>query len=172
MSDVEQFVKLPVQIEAMQWDGSGECLQDLLIWAGYDIQILNGNLVVVTLEDGVDESGRPIAKHVASIGDWVIKGVAGEFYFCKPDIFEKSYRKVMHNERTVHLRQDGLLWYINRCLLHAHGFALGWDEETNEFEMYGDGIEPWQYADGVDEEVLKGRLDKMLKRIASLAESK
>jgi len=27
-------------------------------------------------------------------GDWVIKGVEGEFYPCKPDIFKKTYEKV------------------------------------------------------------------------------
>lgn len=29
-----------------------------------------------------------------SINDWIIKGVNGEFYPCKPDIFEKTYEKV------------------------------------------------------------------------------
>lgn len=42
---------------------------------------------VFTLEDGSD--GR--AKHVASIGDWIIKGIKGEFYPCKPDIFQATY---------------------------------------------------------------------------------
>jgi len=32
--------------------------------------------------------------HVASPGDYIIKGVAGEFYPCKPDIFEKTYEEV------------------------------------------------------------------------------
>ena len=30
----------------------------------------------------------------ANIGDWIIKGVKGEFYPCKPDIFEETYEKV------------------------------------------------------------------------------
>lgn len=30
----------------------------------------------------------------ASVGDYIIKGVAGEFYPCKPDIFEKTYEEV------------------------------------------------------------------------------
>jgi len=30
----------------------------------------------------------------ATLGDWVIKGVSGEFYPCKPDIFEKTYELV------------------------------------------------------------------------------
>lgn len=32
--------------------------------------------------------------HMASDGDWIIRGVHGEFYPCKPDIFEKTYEKV------------------------------------------------------------------------------
>jgi hypothetical protein len=31
---------------------------------------------------------------VASVGDWIIKGVKGEFYPCKPDIFEATYESV------------------------------------------------------------------------------
>ena len=31
------------------------------------------------------------AKHVASIGDFIIRGVEGEYYFCKPSIFEQTY---------------------------------------------------------------------------------
>ena len=42
---------------------------------------------IITLEDGDD--GR--AKHVATEGDWIIKGVQGEFYACKPDIFQSTY---------------------------------------------------------------------------------
>jgi hypothetical protein len=34
----------------------------------------------------------------ADKGDMVIKGVAGEFYPCKPDIFEKTYEAVEGNE--------------------------------------------------------------------------
>ena len=29
----------------------------------------------------------------ATLGDWIIKGVKGEFYPCKPDIFKKTYEK-------------------------------------------------------------------------------
>lgn len=36
----------------------------------------------------------PEGNHVASIGDWIIRGVKGEFYPCKPDIFEMTYESV------------------------------------------------------------------------------
>ena len=42
---------------------------------------------IITLEDGNDMR----AKHVATEGDWIIKGVQGEFYPCKPDIFAATY---------------------------------------------------------------------------------
>lgn len=44
-----------------------------------------------TLEDGSD--GR--AKHIASPGDWIIRGVKGELYPCKPDIFEATYEPAL-----------------------------------------------------------------------------
>lgn len=47
-------------------------------------------LIISTLEGGKDKA----VKHVVNIGDWVIKGINGEFYPCKPDIFEKTYEKV------------------------------------------------------------------------------
>lgn len=50
-----------------------------------------GGLPIPTLEDGKPGCG---VKHVASFGDYIIKGVQGEFYPCKPDIFEATYEKV------------------------------------------------------------------------------
>lgn len=35
---------------------------------------------------------------IANVGDWIIKGINGEFYPCKPDIFEKTYELVMENK--------------------------------------------------------------------------
>ena len=56
-------------------------------WDEYcDIVAVKG-MNITTLEDGPD--GR--AKHVATMGDWIIKGVQGEFYACKPDIFAATY---------------------------------------------------------------------------------
>jgi hypothetical protein len=43
----------------------------------------------------VKEEGLKIftleGSHLATIGDWIIKGVKGEFYPCKPDIFDQTY---------------------------------------------------------------------------------
>ena len=45
----------------------------------------NGDLIIITLEGDMK----------ASKGDYIIKGVKGEFYPCKPDIFEQSYEEVV-----------------------------------------------------------------------------
>ena len=56
----------------------------------YENSVIENGMTIHTLEDGKDQR----AKHVASIGDYIIKGVKGEFYPCKPDIFEMTYEPV------------------------------------------------------------------------------
>jgi hypothetical protein len=59
-------------------------------WDEYCQSVIDNGMDIPTLEDGKDKR----AKHVASIGDWIIKGISGEFYPCKPDIFELTYEKL------------------------------------------------------------------------------
>ncbi len=87
-----QYRKKPVVIEAMQFTYPPPAA--LMDWCPALRNIRKGRhsgaigeADVVTLEDGAD--GR--AKHVATEGDWIIKGVQGEFYPCKPDIFAATY---------------------------------------------------------------------------------
>jgi hypothetical protein len=80
-----KYRKKPVVIEAVQWTGSN--LHEIQAFAGPNTHLLYPEeqaLYVRTLEGG----------HKASKGDWIIKGVKGEFYPCKPDIFEATYEKV------------------------------------------------------------------------------
>jgi hypothetical protein len=49
--------------------------------SGVTIDPRDGRLVIATLEGG----------HWCDLGDWIIRGVQGEFYPCKPDIFEATY---------------------------------------------------------------------------------
>ena len=87
-----KYRKKPVVIEAVQWDG--ENLDEVMTFcngdASYELMARGASgLVIATLEDG-----ESIARHVASVGDFIIKGVAGEFYPCKPDIFAATYQEV------------------------------------------------------------------------------
>jgi len=78
-----KFRKKPVVIEAMQFDGSnGQKIADFMQCQFPAIQ--DGKLLIGTLEGTMS----------ADIKDWIIKGVKGEFYPCKPDIFEATYEKV------------------------------------------------------------------------------
>jgi len=90
-----KFRKKPIVIEAIQWTGFN--VDELLGFCvgGASLSAKNGptskrELIIETLEDGSHHQ----VEHVASVGDWVIKGVKGEFYPCKPDIFDKTYEKV------------------------------------------------------------------------------
>lgn len=84
-----QFRKKPVVIEARQFTGSN--LSELLQWA-----------VGVSKEsaDGCSVMGLPLViptlegEMTADVFDWIICGVKGEFYPCKPDIFEATYELV------------------------------------------------------------------------------
>lgn len=81
----QTFRKKPVVIEAVQWDGKASTanafLGDKWWWSGLPGA---GAIIIPTLE----------GKHICSPGDWIIKGVKGEFYPCKPDIFAATYELV------------------------------------------------------------------------------
>ena len=89
-----KFRKKPVVIEAVRW--TGDNLAEVIGFAGlhksveglrweeYEKLVAEEGLKIFTLEGPM----------MASVGDWIIKGVKGEFYPCKPDIFEKTYKVV------------------------------------------------------------------------------
>ena len=56
-------------------------------WDEYCELVEIHGMTIPTLEDGEDNRAR----HVATIGDWIIRGIEGELYPCKPSIFEKTY---------------------------------------------------------------------------------
>lgn len=83
----KRYVKKPVIIEAEQWLGTAESWEKIMAmgltkWkpGGMDTD----TFYIETLE----------GEHLARKGDWIIKGVAGEFYPCKAEIFEKTYSEV------------------------------------------------------------------------------
>jgi len=82
-----KFKKKPVIVDAMIWTGAN--FDDVKSFVGEAACLVDGELVIKTLEDG----NFTKAKHVATAGDYVIRGVKGEYYFCKPDIFEMTYEE-------------------------------------------------------------------------------
>lgn len=86
---MQKYRKKPVEIEATQLpylalqEVDPEWLEELYKWLG-DTNWesgRNGALLIHTLEGTME----------AMPGDWIIRGVKGEFYPCKPDIFEATY---------------------------------------------------------------------------------
>ena len=102
----KKYRKKPVIIEAIQWDGKNlvdvsaflckrtrkAALKEINSsdisckkWDDYESIVIEEGLTIDTLE----------GRMRADIGDYIIKGVNGEFYPCKPDIFDKTYEEVI-----------------------------------------------------------------------------
>jgi hypothetical protein len=97
-----EFRKRPVVIEARRWVGDN--FDDLWCWMGGaiddDLPEADEARYLNTLDSMVhfdDEDAKTLTistledSHTANLGDWIIRGVKGEFYPCKPDIFEMTY---------------------------------------------------------------------------------
>jgi hypothetical protein len=93
---MSKYRKKPVVIDAVQFDGSRRSIDAICRWAnddGIDEPTVAYNFtgsedvlkpVVMTLEGDM----------AIGVGDFVIRGVKGEFYPCKPDIFYATYEPV------------------------------------------------------------------------------
>lgn len=76
------YRKKPVVVEAIRFrSGEQDCDLALDVIAGTVRYPEDGTVLIRTLEGVM----------VGQSGDWIIRGVAGELYPCKPDIFEKTY---------------------------------------------------------------------------------
>lgn len=106
-----KFRKKPVIIEALQWTGknhrkmfdflTGTVDQPMTTTGDHfyiDHNKVAGGLVIRTLE----------GEHLASIGDYIITGVKGKRYPCKPDVFEMTYEPV-ELSGSEHHGQSGTL---------------------------------------------------------------
>lgn len=78
-----KYKKKPIVIEAMQWNDFN--LDEVLRFLGVNGTLKSRDTILIDTLEGLMK---------ASIGDFIIKGVNGEFYPCKPNIFEKTYEKV------------------------------------------------------------------------------
>ena len=88
-----KYRKKPVEIEAFQYDGdlknsNGDYYVPEWAITAFELDIMHfkdaGELYIKTLE----------GEHHVTVRDYIIQGVAGEIYPCKPDIFEMTYTKV------------------------------------------------------------------------------
>jgi hypothetical protein len=129
---VKQYSKKPVIIDAIQWTGKNY----VEIFDFCDKSYMNDSeLRIQTLEGSM----------IASIGDFIIKGIKGEFYPCKPDIFEMTYdnqnvvqaaEKSLHNTTANGAKKnvkDIVFWGDGdtfRLISKASSEAEGWMKST------------------------------------------
>lgn len=81
---IMKFRKKPVVIEAVQWTGENKV----------EIIKFTNRKVILTFEEDYLIIPTLEGNHKANKGDWIIKGVKGEFYPCKPAIFAETYGRV------------------------------------------------------------------------------
>jgi hypothetical protein len=85
-----QYRKKPIVIEAVKLGASPELLDAALVFCGQQVEVVHDKdtlshaIIIRTLEGDM----------TARLGDWIIRGVKGELYPCKPDIFEATYEAV------------------------------------------------------------------------------
>ncbi len=94
-----KYRKKPVVVEAVRWTGSN--LEEIRNFVGsdlieecvelFDIKRTLKEMLVDIAIDTLEGTMR------VDYGDYIIKGVQGEFYPCKPDIFEQTYEEVIED---------------------------------------------------------------------------
>ena len=135
-----KYRKKPVVVDAMQLPPINEDASQELVdflhtmdesWTSED----NGHIMIETLEGVM----------VGSPGDWIIKGVRGEFYPCKPDVFQASYdlawESTMTKERWTDLEENQELKLNEAEIKDGWHFCPDWDGllvNTNDTE--GEGV--------------------------------
>jgi len=79
-----KYRKRPVEVEAVQWTGNNIREIESFCSGPLTFNHETKSIIIHTLEGNM----------TASDGDFIIRGVHGEYYPCKPDIFEKTYEPV------------------------------------------------------------------------------
>lgn len=84
-----KYRKKPVVVEAIQFKCDAKTIEEIALMRGVrevriDFSQTPPTIKIPTLEGTM----------TAKVGDYIIRGVHGELYPCKPDIFEKTYEKV------------------------------------------------------------------------------
>lgn len=94
---MSMFRKKPIVVEARQINGTYERNEEIIDWMNsHNPEFNSGDSGTWTVSAYYGELKiRTLGGEMTAIkGDWIIKGVKGEFYPCKPDIFEATYEAV------------------------------------------------------------------------------
>ena len=89
MERIKKYQKKPVVIEAIQFKDDVDTITNISKFMQHDFSIDYSNKDNPTLKIPTLEGVM-----TASVGDYIIKGVHGEFYLCEPDIFKETYIEI------------------------------------------------------------------------------
>jgi len=138
MSGLQRFRKKPVVIEAMQFTGLDSYL------AIFDWMKASGSTVADEVRYETPLMLIPTLEGLmaASPGDWVIKGVQGEFYPCKPDVFEATYEPadVVARDETTELKAgfDKMVYRLDAALQEANRLRAAvreWAKAADDYAL-------------------------------------
>ena len=106
-NNLMKYCKKPIIVEAIQFDGTAESGALIITWAQNNgiLEIeyhpfladhfKNDPQIYIAHPDPYMRIKTPEGTMIASSGDWIIKGIKGEFYPCKPNIFMETYEAVL-----------------------------------------------------------------------------
>jgi hypothetical protein len=125
MLESTRFRKKPVEVEAMRFTTNNEngspTMDGIINWInqgrdGYGAWHNGTDIFIKTLEGEMR----------ATVGDWIIRGVQGEFYPCKPDIFDATYEGCLMSNQRVIVLTDDQLEHLRELLIPdcAHCWAI------------------------------------------------
>lgn len=103
---VKTYKTRPCQIEAIEWNGNN--VKEILVFMGRlphvdYVPMTNNTFESIMFENWIhnqtDLNNRLTIKTLegnmkANVGDYIIKGLKGEFYPCKPDVFNEKYEEI------------------------------------------------------------------------------
>ena len=90
----KKFAHKPTVVEALKYTGKNH--NDVVAFTQYQARVIS-----VGTNDRFMEIDTLEGFIYADKGDWIIKGVKGEFYPCKPDVFEQSYEEIIFQDEEM-----------------------------------------------------------------------
>jgi len=104
---VKKYIKRAIEIEALEWTGRN--IEEIFSFMSEGSFSFTGEILYINTLEG------PLK---ASEGDYIIKGLRGEYYPCKPDIFAQSYDEIVDDD----VDKDTCL-YIRNCTCYEEDYS-------------------------------------------------